>query len=326
MTDATVETLAPEGAGSVEMTEDDALSAAYDSAQVEPPDPEPATESGAEGGEPGTEPDVEAGPAPDVPSDIPGELKAIWGDLPENARDSLLRSHRSMAEKVSEASRHKQALGPILQAAQKVAREIPSFKDMRPAEVADRVFRLAQIQHRMNTDPATTLRELAKMYQVDVGAAGAANNESAQMVNALRTQIAHLEQRLAATPQQVNQMIAHNAMLGRVSEFAKGQEHWPDVEAKLPLTIPVAQAKMGQNAEPLAVLEMAYQMAIDQFVPTARAKARAGDEPAPAANPERAKAVIRAKSVNVPEKPPGAKAQLTEDEALAAVYDRVNAN
>lgn len=314
-----------------EPTERDLLAAAFDKANAEP---EETSEAPADPVEETPEPE----PTVEVPTDLPGGIKAVWKDLPQGARDAFLTSHRDLSQRYSQATRQLQGMGPISEAVKRAAQEIPDLRNMTPAAIAQEVFELAKVSAAFNKDKVAALRGLLKQHNIDPSALAGGEQPQGQGQQAgidartiadLRQQVTGLQQQLqrATDPSALRQHFAtwntENTITGEVNQFAAGKEHWAAVEQHLPRVIPVVQAKLGPNATPTQVLQEAYDMAVKTFVPDARAASTVGDEPTPEA-PQRVKAAVKAKSVNVRSEPGGKSKPLTEREQMEAVWDRLN--
>lgn len=317
---------------SPEPTERDILAEAFDKANAEPEEEIEATTDPVE-----EAPEPE--PAVEVPTDLPGGIKAVWKDLPQQAREAFLTSHRDLSQRYSQATRQLQGIGPIGEAVKRAAQEIPGLKDMTPQQIAHDVFELAKVSQAFQKDKVGALRGLMKQHGIDPrqivsGQQGQPQGQQAhvdaQTISDLRQQVSGLQQQLqrVSDPNALRQHFAtwntENTIAGEVNQFAADKPHWQAVEQHLPRVIPVVQAKLGPNATPSQVLQEAYDMAVTTFVPDARAASnQAGDEPAPEA-PQRVKAAVKAKSVNVRSEPGGKTKPLTEREQMEAVWDRLN--
>lgn len=323
-TDEVVETPEP--------TERDILAAAFDKANAEP---EEAIEAPADPVEDTPEPE----PTVEVPTDLPGGIKAVWKDLPDQAREAFLTSHRDLSQRYSQATRQLQGIGPIGDAVKRAAQEIPGLKDMTPQQIANDVFELAKVSQAFSKDKVGALRGLMKQHGIDPRSLvegqqpqgqGQQAAIDAKTITELRQQVTGLQSQLqrATDPNALKQHFAtwntENTIASEVNQFAADKPHWQAVEPHLPRVIPVVQAKLGPNATPAQVLQEAYDMAVTTFVPDARAATtQAGDEPAPEA-PQRVKAAVKAKSVNVRSEPGGKSKPVTEREKMEAVWDRLN--
>lgn len=345
MTDnAAVETPATEEVVEKEPTQADVMAEAYDRLMKE--SDEPAQQAAPEAPEKPEEqeapeaPEVEAPEAAkdDLPTDLPSGVRQHWGSIPETARDAILKSQRDMSSKLSQASRDLQAVGPLRDMIHKAARSDERIRQMTPAQIAQNVEVLFQASKALSEDPVKALRGLARQHNIDLAKLsegqpaqkpGEAAQRDAQTIRQLQQTINGLNQKLqqVSDPQylrsQYDQWNTENTVVGEIQKFASDKPHWQEVEQYLPTVIPVAKAKLGENAAPAEVLQEAYSMAINTFVPNARAdQTRAGEQPAPEA-PERVQTAVKAKSVNVKSEPGRKSAPRTQREAMSAVYDRM---
>jgi hypothetical protein len=302
------------------------LEQAYDKANAEEPAKEPEPEKAEE-------PKVEE-PAsePDVPTDIPGNVRQHWKDIPEPAREAILKSQREMSGKLSQVSRETTAFKPIRDMMTRAMKEIPGTSDLTPQQFAEQMWYLAQAGQRLNTDKEGAIRDLAKQHNIDLAKlAGQAsqqpqNTQDQQTIRELRQQVQTLNQHLqrVADPnyirQQFDQYQTETTTATTVQEFAAQNEHWNAVEDKLPAYVQAVKT-IAPDAAPMQVLERAYQMAVNDAGLT-RATETAGDEPAADA-PQRVKTAVKAKSVNV-KSGPGTNSKPSDPKALMGqVYDRM---
>lgn len=325
--DAAAEALAGEVVPSTTETETsdyDALSAAFDKASAK----EAPAEEPVELAEP-----VAAEPVEEAPTDLPFAVKQNWADIPKEAREAVLTSQREMSRKLSEATKVAQGLNPIRDSLVRAAQEIPSLADLKPAQVADEIFELAKISHQFHTRPVETLVHLARQHGIEAQLravfSGQAPGQDAQHVTALQNEIRGLQQQLArvADPEYFREQVAavtqQERVLGEVDSFASTQDHWSEIEHYMPTLIEAVKAK-DPGAPAKDVLKTAYDLALQLYLPEAKAKTQAAVEAQPVADPERTEAALKAKSVNVTSRSNGAVRELTERERLAAIYDRAS--
>lgn len=320
------ETALPEQVASSEPAEPD-YGAVYDKITEAPVE---AAEAPQEAPEPEVAPEP-AQEAVDAPTDVPVALRKHWSALPEDARDAVLSSQREMSRKLSDMGRQVQGISPIRDVLVSAAKDIPALMNMRPEEVAQEVLSLAKVSADFRTKPLETFIGLAQQHgMVDaLRQALGGNAQGAQETASLQNEIRALKQQLerAANPEfireQVSAVTQQERVLSDVQAFAAQQEHWAEVEAYMPKVIPLLREAMP-DASGKDVLARAYDLALQTYRPDLKAKAQAAVEAAAQPDPERIQAALKAKSVNVTGRTTGKARELTEDEAYAAVYDRVS--
>lgn len=291
---------------------------------VEAAEPAPEAVDAPEAAEPAPEP-VEA------PTDVPVALRKHWSALPEDARDAVLNSQREMSRKLSDMGRQVQGLEPIKSVLVGAVKELPALANMRPDEVAAEVVQLAKISADFKSRPLETFISLAQKHNmVDaLRQALGGQPQQAQQSAALQTKIAALEQQLAraASPdfirEQVSAVTQQERVLSDVQAFAATQEHWGEVEAYMPEVIPLIRKQMP-DASGKDVLARAYDTALQIYRPDLKAPVQAAVEAAATPDPERAKAAIQAKSINVTGRTTGKPREMTEEEIYSAAFDRAS--
>lgn len=306
-------------------SEDAALAAIWDKANVPEEaapaaaDPAPAPE--AEAADPPEAP--EAAPAVEAPSDLPTALREKWGEIPEAVRDSVLTAHRGMARKLEDMGRALQASKPVHDALVKAAQISPAVRGMAPGQIAQEVFTLLE---GLGRDPVRTIATMAQSYGATNGLRALLAGQPPGRPDPQALRIRQLEARLqqAADPalidQRVTQTLAARETERAVADFAASKPHWAEVQNDLPFFVTkVRSAQPGVS--PKDALERAYDMAVHAN-PELRAKVAAA-RPAPTApDPARTAEQLKAKSVNVPPSRPTNPRPLSEDEALAAIWDK----
>jgi hypothetical protein len=322
--DATAQALvADEALPDATPTQDDELSSAYDRLTAE----EPVQDETA------NQPDIaEAEPAPvevAVPTDIPSALKAHWGTLPEDARTAIVSSQREMASKVAQMGRETAAMRPVRDALTGFVKDYPSLAEMTPAQFLDELKPLAQANQAFNDDPVKAVMGLIKQHGLESAVGSALQGQPGDTGNtvALKNEIKQLKghiERLSdpnALRENFDTWSAEKSAVSQVQEFAKTAEHWGDVETHMPHFIPISKAKLGDSASAQDVLADAYKLAVSYYVPKAQDQAAQAAETQP--DPERAKAALAAKSVNVNGAKTGKARDLTQDEIMSQTYDRL---
>jgi hypothetical protein len=326
-----------------EMSEEDALSAAYDkasglTADPEPEeDPEPEAEDDDDGAEAEDGEEAEAEPEPEkveAPNGLPREVREKWAEIPEDARAAIERSHRELSAKLTDQGRQIQGLSPIRDGLMEAMKLHPEVANMRPEQVAQEVSSLVRFNAAFKADPVGTFAErinvLGLREQV-MQALGVEAPEGGadQHFSAMQREIAALKQQVAqaSDPARIQnefrQMTAIDRANAEVMEFASTAPRWGDIEAIIPEFIGVARQFLGEGASGKDVLAKAYEIADYATKPAATA-AGVATQAAPQPDPKRVQQAIKAKSVNVKSQPTGNGRQLTEAQALEAAYDRAS--
>lgn len=328
---ATAPALAPEAVVSepVVTTEVEAepdYGAVYDKLTAEGP-----VEAESEAVEAVEAPDEVEAPAEAVeaPTDVPVALRKHWSAIPEDARDAVLASQREMSRKLSDMGRQVQGIGPIRDVLVSAVKDLPALGNMKPEQVAQEVVSLAKISADFRTKPLETFLSLAQKHGMTdaLRQALGGQQQGAETTAALHTQIRQLQEQIsrAADPdfirEQVSAVTMQERTMADVTSFASAKEHWGEVEAYMPDVIRMLQ-KANPDSPPKDILEKAYDTALTVYRPDLKAPVQAAVEAAEQPDPERAKAAIQAKSVNVPGRTAGKPRELTEDEAYDAIWER----
>ena len=274
--------------------------------------------------------DVEApAEAVEAPTDVPVALRKHWSAIPEDARDAVLASQREMSRKLSDMGRQVQGIGPIRDVLVSAVKDLPALGNMKPEQVAQEVVSLAKISADFRTKPLETFLSLAQKHGMTdaLRQALGGQQQGAETTAALHTQIRQLQEQIsrAADPdfirEQVSAVTMQERTMADVTSFASAKEHWGEVEAYMPDVIRMLQ-KANPDSPPKDILEKAYDTALTVYRPDLKAPVQAAVEAAEQPDPERAKAAIQAKSVNVPGRTAGKPRELTEDEAYDAIWER----
>lgn len=335
VTDAAMPVDAPVDAP--EVSEDSEMEALFDSmseaeqpdAELEVDDVKPEKQDASE------ETDAkEEEPAPvdvEAPSDVPYAIKQHWKDIPESARNAILESQRDLGRKLADQGRQVQGIAPIRDVLAKAVNDIPSFANMRPDDAAKEIFELAKLSHDFSSKPVETLMGYIQKHGLGdhMAKALAGQPQTGNVPNTTR-EIEGLRRELArvSDPEYIRSNFetfnTQSQVQNSVTEFASKSEHWGAVEAHMPASIQYVQATLGDDASPSDVLSKAYELAVSQFVPEAKAKQQEPVEKAvPAADPERSKAALKAKSANVQSRTSGKSRTMTEDEIMGATFDKM---
>jgi hypothetical protein len=235
-----------------------------------------------------------------------------------------------MSDRLADQGRQIQGISPIRDSLVRAVKDLPSLANMRPEQVASEVFELAQFNDAFKRDPVGTF--VSRINALGMGAAigealGAQPaTPEGQQFGTMQREIAALKRELqqASDPQRINSAIEqHSARSNAQSEvqrFADSAPNWADVEQIIPGFIPVAKQMLGDSASGKDVLQKAYDLAIYAKTPAVKAEAAKPAPPQP--DPQRAAQAMRAKSVNVKSGPTGKARPLSEDDELAAIFQR----
>lgn len=308
-----------------EADEDQALAEVYRKLTAEPEEPE-APEAG-----PDPEPEK---PEEPPPSELPAAIRNAWAGIPKDARDAFVTAQRDMSRKLSDQGRLIQGVAPIRDALVSASRDIPSLMNMRPEQVATEVLELARISHQFNEKPLETLIGLARQHGIEAqlrqAFTGQPPQHDAQHVAALQKELAAVKQQLGRVVdpeylrEQVSQVTKQERVMSEVAAFADKAEHWKAVEDRIQTLIPAIQAKLGDGASPQDVLAQAYDLALQLYLPEAKAQVQAAKQASTAPDPEKAAQAQKAKSINVKGAVSGKPREMTEDERYAAAFRRAS--
>lgn len=295
-------------------------------APAETQEAEPAPEAQAE-------PEAAPEPAPEpvqAPSDVPLGVKEHWASIPEGAREAIVQSQREMAQKLTDQGRMVAGLNPIKNTLTEMVKEFPAMANMRPEQVISEMRQLATINQAFNDNPIKAVMGLVEQHglrdQFIAAMQGQQPGQSAQMVPQLRRELAELKR--ALDPETMRQNFlgiqTEATVTQQVEKFAADHaDTWPQVEPHLMSAIPAVQSFLGEEAAPEAVLSQAYELVASQLGLAKAPPKETADEAVPKPDPERAKAVKAAESVNVSGSREGKPRELTEEEALARKFDEI---
>lgn len=306
--------------------------------------PNPETEGGQGGDSPSKDGDGAAGADnPPVvgtaaPAHLPQAIKAEWDKMPETARTAIAAHQAEMDRKFGEQGKLLGQVKPLADKLTEAVTKFPDFKGMTPDQIAQGAIELGAVQVALGKNPVGTIIEIAQHYKClpqlvqaigGKGEAGDPNNTITslqQEVSGLKAQLQKvsnpdtLRETVSTTlAEQMKQKEAETAFL----DWSKDQEFYAEVEADLAYFVGKVIESKGRERPAKEILTEAYDMAINAN-PDVRAKVRVAEAKATAANadPKRTEAAKKAASINVPSNGSGKERQMTEDELLAASYDR----
>lgn len=317
--------------------ERDATTGRFSSASGEAPSGQDtqATEplEGGEGGEPET---VETStPAVKVP--LPANWTGLddhWSKIPPEAQEAIAANQTKLHKTLSDQGRVIAAYKPISD----VFGEFKEYFDgTRGAYKGDEAVRyLFGLQRGMDQDPVNTLLEIADAYELRgelqkmFGAPGEGGAPQTDNTQALLAEIGQLKKTLAglADPSKIDERIttrlnedrATTAVNDVISRTSKDMPLYGDVEEQLPDFIKMSWRKLGETASHEAVLKHAYDMAVNAD-PDLRKKA-AALQTAAQTDPKLVENARKANATNIRSTSTGKPRELTEDEALGAIFDK----
>jgi len=277
------------------------------------------------------------------PAHLPQAIKSEWQNIPEGARKEMARLTQEWDRKFGEIGgqlRNLETVKPIADKLTQATQNFPQFQGMSPDQLADGAVQLAAVQAALEQNPVETILQVAQQYgglpHVHQRLTGQEMPQDAADAQAMRAQIAQLERQLqqaqSSTPDlvqtQVSQALEAQRTEQAIEAFAQSKPYFGEVEPLMPQFVTIAK-EMQPEASITDVLEAAYDMAVNAL-PEVRAKAQAASEAkkatAAAGDPERAEKAKRAASINVKSTSNGKVRTPSEEEAMAAAYDRMMAS
>lgn len=299
-------------------------------------DPAKVAEAAAEkavDGQEQVEPAVEAAPPP---ANWQG-LEDVWKAIPAEHAEKVKAHFDDLHRRMSDQGRQLASVKPLSDHFAQAAKSLPQLANMAPEQIAREAIQLAVIQKQLTENPVETLLQVANRYGAIPGLiqklSGQEMPEGAQQISGLQREIASLKEQLqkVSDPSQiethVSQALETRSAQEAVKSFAAdpANDYWPILEPHLPAHIAdIMQANPGLPAD--QVLRKAYDKALDAFPALKQAKTAAKSAAVTDLDQKRAEAAKKAASVNVKSTSTGKERQLSEEEAMAAAYDRAVAS
>ncbi len=314
--------------------------AARDNGRFASPDPARAKTANNEPLEGGGGEDTDAvdpsTPSADVP--LPSSWRGkeeLWGKIPAELRADLRTHqeelHKTLSQQGQALSAYKPLSDVLTNYKEYFGGEMGNYK---PHEAVDYLFNL---QRQMDKDPINTLLQIADTYELrpeltklfggTPAEGGAQNNEAALLakIGQLEGTIKRMEdpsridERISQRLNEEKQFGEVDSLVSRISKDMPLYDQIP--EPDLVSFIHMAKQKLGGAASQEAVLKRAYDMAVNAD-PDLRAKAAALNAAA-SEDPARVAAAKRANETNIRSTSTGKHRQLTQEEELGAVYDKL---
>lgn len=279
---------------------------------------------------------AEEKPATAAPAHLPQAIKAEWEKIPEAARESLASFTQEWDRKFGELGKQLDTVRPIADQLMQATQTFPEFRGMTPQQLAEGALQLAAVQTRLGNDPVNTILDVANTYgvlpQLTEKLTGQQATPEQNELAGLRQEILGLKQAVSpqvtteAIQEQVSQAVQLRDAEAAIEAFARTKPYYADVEAQLPVFVEMVREQQPDSPIP-DVLEAAYDMAVNA-IPAVREKVKAAEAQATATEikPERAEAAKKAASINVKSTSNGKVRSLSEEEEMAAAYDRAMAN
>lgn len=273
-----------------------------------------------------------------APAHLPQSIKNIWDKLPEEGRAEVAKLTGEWDRKFGEQGKQMQPMKQVYDRLQEAISKHPDFNGLTPDDLGKGAARLAAVQVAFTRNPVGTLVDLAdsagireKLVQA-LGVKVEAGDQS-QIITGMQQKIDNLQRQLEQTlnPERFRETVSstiEKTMAEREAEtslagWSKDQTFYADVEAEMPGYVAKAIEKLGKDRPATEYLTYAYDMAINAN-PEVRAKVRAAEAKATAANPDpkRAADARKAASINVKSSANGKDRTMTEEEAMGAAWDR----
>ncbi|WDR03629.1 hypothetical protein PSQ19_06045 [Devosia algicola] len=270
-----------------------------------------------------------------TPVDVPlpanrllNSMDAEWATLTPELQQKLTERSNELHTKLSEQGALVSKFKPLSEAAGEFAEYFNgNLKDANgePISQADGIRYLAGIQRAMDTNPLETLMSIADTYGLREQLAATFGGEVKSVPadqQQLLNEIAGLKQTVARLqdPATFEGVLEQRDLKSEISRFASSKPHYAQVEADLPFFINKAKTQLGEGAARTAILEKAYDLAV-QADPALRAQTQQA-APAAKGNAAKAEAAKRANGVNVTSTSTGKAKQPSLDDELGAVWDK----
>ncbi|RWL45300.1 MAG: hypothetical protein EOR60_15270 [Mesorhizobium sp.] len=299
----------------------------------------PAGDSGEEQAGGGLTPNASSVPLPanwqGIKGGVADNVKQAWEKAPAELRKFVADREQELQQRLSDHGRQVSAFKPLQEVFDRNARYFDQNtgkkidgKVVTPAQAVEYLF---NVQNAMEAAPVETVMDIIDRYGIRAKVAALFGQTVQQGENELRQEIAGLKQMLASVHNSANiddrisqrlqerdSITAANEELSRLSADKPLYSEIP--EKRMVSFIQDAWDRLGSAASKEAVFNLAYDMAVNAD-PDLRAKAAAAKAAAPK-DTGKVDAAKRANSVNVTSTASGRARVLSEDEELAAVYDR----
>ena len=262
-------------------------------------------------------------------------MEETWEKIPAELRGSIAAKEQELQSTLSEQGRQLSAFKPVGEVIQKYGRFFSTdsgykMEDGTVPTPAQGIEYLFTVQDQLEKNTVPTLIEIIDRYGARDQIA-AAFGQAPQGDSELRREIAGLKALLANAnnPANIDQRIdqkfqaeaAAKAAAEEIKELSKDKPLFSEIpEKRMVSFINDAWDRLGDTAEKSAVLNLAYDMAVNAD-PELRAKAAAA-KAAAVTDPKRVEGAKRAAGVNLTSTASGKGRPLTEEEELGMVFDK----
>ena len=259
-----------------------------------------------------------AAPLPPVPG-----LEEVWAAIPAEAQAKLAAKEAEASSRITDLSRQVGSFKQINEVVKKHRdlyehRKMPDGSAVTPTAAMDFLF---NAQRKLDQHPASGILDIIDNYGPEV---------RAELTAVLTGQKPIQRPAQPATPPvdfealietKLNEKVAAQAAADEVARLSKDKPFFSEIpEMRMVRFIEDAWTELGETAAKEAVFNLAYDMAVHAD-PKLRAKAAAA-APKPAAPKPNTEAAKRANAVNLTSTSSGKTRALTEDELLAAAWDK----
>ena len=257
-------------------------------------------------------------------------LDAEWATLTPEVQAKLTERSNELHTRLTQMGQQVSTFKPLQEAASEFAEYFNGNlvgADGQAISPADGIRYLVGIQKAMDTNPLQTLLSIADTYNLRAdlakvfgGQVQAVPVEQQQILS----EIAGIKQVVGRlqSPANVEEVIERREFQAELSRFAEAKPHWEQVVPDLPFFITKAKTQLGENAGRTAILEKAYDLAV-QADPALRAQTEAA-KTAAKGSAAKAEGAKRAAGVNVASTPSGKAREPSLDDALGAIWDENN--
>lgn len=288
----------------------------------------------------GLTPDAGSVPLPanwqGIKGGVAENVKQAWEKAPAELRKFVAEREQELQGRLSDHGRQVSVYKPIQEILDRnggyfdpnTGKKMADGKVVTPAQAIEYLF---NVQQSMDKAPVETIMSIIDGYGIRDKIAGVFGQTVQQGESELRQEIAGLKQMLASVHNSANIDDRINQRLQERDATTAANEELSRLSADKPLYSEIPEKRMvtfindawdrlGATASKEAVFNLAYDMAVNAD-PDLRAKAAAA-KPAAPKDTGKVDAAKRANSVNIPSTASGKARVLSEDEELAAVYDR----